>query len=124
MAFDWKDYYKLATTLSGAGDEASKRTAISRGYYFAYHLALNRAKARHYSPTRVASSHKQLWEHYENNSNRDSKMLALLGGRMKRRRVKADYEDNFPRIEDAVDEIIADAQRCEAILGALPAGIP
>jgi uncharacterized protein (UPF0332 family) len=124
MAFDWKDYHKLAVTLSGAGDEASKRTAVSRSYYFAYHLALERAKASHYSPSMNAGSHKQLWEHYEINSSRDCKKLAQIGKRMKRKRVQADYEEHFLRLDDAVTAILAEAKQCESILSGLPTGVP
>lgn len=124
MAFDWKGYKTLAISLSGAADEASKRTAISRGYYFAYHLALTHAEANHYSPATYESVHKQLWAHYENSSNLESRKLAQVGRRMKRQRSKADYDDDFPRLDDSVTSILSNAQQCESILSALPVGVP
>jgi hypothetical protein len=37
--FDWIDYEKLARSLQN-GDEAAKRSAISRLYYSVYHRAI------------------------------------------------------------------------------------
>jgi uncharacterized protein (UPF0332 family) len=124
MAFDWREYKTLAVKLSGVGDEASKRSAISRGYYFAYHLALARAMANQYLPTTYQSVHKQLWTYYENASNLECRRVALIGKRMKRKRGKADYDDDYPRLDDEVISILSDATQCETILSALPAGVP
>ena len=124
MAFDWNGYKTLAISLSGAADEASKRSAISRGYYFAYHVALARARANHYTPKTRESVHKQLWDHYENSSNLDCRKLALMGKRMKRQRGKADYDDDFPRLEDNVAAVLSEVHRCESMLRSLPVGAP
>lgn len=122
--FDWTGYKTLAIALSGAADEASKRSAISRGYYFTYHLALARAQANHYTAKSRESVHKQLWDHYENSSNLECKKLAQVGRRMKRQRGRADYDDDFPRLADTVTATLSEAARCESILQALPFSTP
>ena len=45
MPFDWNEYLVLARQLATAGDEASKRSAISRAYYFVFKMAFARAEA-------------------------------------------------------------------------------
>jgi len=45
MPFDWNEYLALARRLAAAGDEASKRSAISRAYYFVFNSAFSRAEA-------------------------------------------------------------------------------
>jgi uncharacterized protein (UPF0332 family) len=124
MAFDWREFKALAVALSRAADEASKRTAISRGYYFAYHIALSRARAHQYVRNSREPAHKQLWDHYENSSNADCVKLAQIGRRMKLQRAKADYDDVFPRLDDAVTDLLSQAEKCESMLNALPPGIP
>ena len=41
--FDWCAYFLLARELAERQDEASLRSALSRAYYYIYHLALQRA---------------------------------------------------------------------------------
>ena len=59
-----------------------------------------------------------------NAKNDDCRRLAMLGPRMKRRRVKADYESEYPKLTDEVRFAIQDADDCVALLGGLPEGVP
>ena len=43
--FGWSEYLNLAMELGARKDEASLRSAISRAYYYVYHLALERARS-------------------------------------------------------------------------------
>jgi hypothetical protein len=127
MSFDWAKYLDLARSLStAASDEASLRSAVSRSCYCAFNLAMSRAAANSYrtSDDGTGGSHDQLWEMYGRNDDQDCKRLALLGQRMKRRRVKADYRASFEKLPDEVKSTIADAEACVAILSGLPAGLP
>jgi hypothetical protein len=45
MPLDWNEYFVLARQLATARDEASKRSAISRAYYFVFNIAFFRAEA-------------------------------------------------------------------------------
>jgi hypothetical protein len=64
MPFDWNQYLTLAKTLSQAvTDEASLRSAVSRSYYSAFKLALERAELNGYRDKfdETGSSHQLLW---------------------------------------------------------------
>ena len=127
MAFDWSKYLELAKKLSDTADEASLRTAVSRSYYCAYNLALARAKLNQYRPPpdTMGGIHEQLWELYgRNEADDDCKFIALWGPRMKRRRVKADYQLYYPAIQQEAKDAIEDAELCVAKLSALPQGLP
>jgi len=120
MAFDWIEYLNLATELSTHPDEASQRTAVSRAYYFAYNIAKDRAIANQYSQPEDGSSHDNLWALYNRNSSSDGcKRLALLGGRMKRKRVIADYRQHFSRINEELAGVLEDARECHVIMKTL-----
>jgi hypothetical protein len=62
--FDWRLYLPLAGILAGAGDEASERSAISRGYYAAYCVARNRLR----SEGNPVDGHHKLWQVYRTHS--------------------------------------------------------
>jgi hypothetical protein len=106
MPFDWNQYLTLAKALSKAvTDEASMRSAVSRSYYSAFKLALGRAELNGYRDKfdETGGSHRLVWELYGRNAtNADCRRLATLGPRMKRRRVKADYESEYPKLTDDV----------------------
>src|ERR1035441_1392228 len=127
MSFQWNDYLDLAKKLAAAaGDHASLRSAVSRAYYCAFNIALSRAKANEYRTPQDGSggSHDLLWELYGRNDNRTCAQLAVLGQRMKRRRVKADYRLTFDKLEDEVQLAIIDAEDCLRLLSSLPTELP
>jgi hypothetical protein len=125
MNFDWNNYLTLAKTLSAAvNDEASLRSAVSRSYYCAFNLALSRAKANNYRPPDDGSSHDLLWDLYGRNNDTGCKRVALFGARMKRRRVKADYREHFDKLSAEVQDAIADAEECVAIISNLHKQLP
>jgi uncharacterized protein (UPF0332 family) len=125
MSFDWNNYLELAKTLSVAvADEASLRSAVSRAYYCAFNLAMARAAANSYRSPDDGSSHDLLWALYGRNNDAACKQLALVGPRMKRRRVKADYRADYHRLAEEVKDAIADAEQCAALIASLPKGLP
>ena len=92
--FDWSRYLTLATQLSANADEASQRSSMSRAYYCVYHKALERAVANGYVDQR---KHFELWELYNRNSpDRDCRKLYGMGTRMKKERVDADLQTEWP----------------------------
>jgi uncharacterized protein (UPF0332 family) len=124
MIFDWKEYFRLATELARASDEASQRSAISRAYYFVFHVALDRAKANLYRQSEAETSHNSLWSYYERNANEECRRIAFLGRRLHKRRVRADYHDEYERVNEEAGQVLIDAKRCAEIIGALPAQYP
>jgi uncharacterized protein (UPF0332 family) len=107
--FDWYEYFRLADELGQRTDEASLRSAISRAYYFVYHLALNRAQANNFNLKLDEFTHAQLWLLFSGNPEPECQRLAVIANRMKEKRVRADYRPSFARIDEEVPTIIADA---------------
>lgn len=125
MPFDWNEYLRLARQLATAGDEASKRSAISRAYYFVFNIAFARAEATAGRFPGGETSHKWCWDRYEKTPDANCKLLGLDGTRMKRLRVKADYKSiDIPRIDDEVRRVLQQAQQFRASLDALNPRFP
>src|SRR5580700_10149869 len=114
--FDWTFYNTLATELAGRADEASHRSAISRAYYYVFHLALARALSNGYQRYPGEASHVQLWRKYTESPDPKCKKLAEIAKRLKEKRERADYDNFYPRIGDEVRELIRDAERFAAAL--------
>lgn len=92
MPFAWADYLTLAATLAAnIGDEASLRSAISRAYYAAYNLAVDRAGAHGVSIVRVPGTgpHEACWMAYQTVPT--VVRIGVTGDRLKVLRHKADY---------------------------------
>jgi hypothetical protein len=87
--FDWRLYLPLAGALAGRRDEASERWAISRGYYAAYCVVRNRLR----SEGNTVSGHHRLWKAYRTDSDPRRRQIGIDGGRLRRTRNKADYDD-------------------------------
>ncbi len=119
-SFDWSGYLKLAEELGNRPDEASLRSALSRAYYYVYHLALNRAEANRFQPLQGEGTHTQLWRLYKKNPEPACLALALIAERLKEKRERADYRSQFVRIEDEVPEVLKDAREFAAKLAKLP----
>jgi len=125
MSFDWIKYLELAKVLSAAiNDEASLRSAVSRSYYCAYNLAMSRATANSYRLPDDGNSHDNLWALYARNTDVGCKKLSLVGPRLKRRRVKADYRSDYYRLSEEVKDAIAEAEECVALINSLPKNLP
>jgi hypothetical protein len=123
-SFDWNGYLTLAEELSTRSDEASKRSAISRAYYFVYNLALERAKQNRFETKRDEATHVQLWKLYGASPDPLCQSLSELARRLKSRREQADYEKFFPRHEEAVPQALAGARRFAATLQKVPLRLP
>lgn len=104
--FDWGDYEKLAKSLKN-GDEAAKRTAISRLYYSIYHRALIKLEqTTDFIHSENKPAHQQVWERYS----REGRTLSIIGrsGKVLRDyRDKADYDAEI----DDLDRTLEGAQK-------------
>jgi uncharacterized protein (UPF0332 family) len=108
-AFDWGEYLTLAGDLATAPEERAKRSSVSRAYYYVYHLALARAVSNGFVAVE-GGMHKQLWGLYRGVPAPDCQELGLLGERLKLRRERADYHDTYPRLNEEVTEVLAEAR--------------
>jgi hypothetical protein len=123
-AFDWSGYLLLARELSRRSDEPSRRSAISRAYYFVFNMAANRPAVDQYRFPDDKKDHAEVWALYKRNANQDCQKLALIGGRMKYRRVTADYRPLYPRLEEELARTLEDAEACATIFGCLGSEYP
>lgn len=120
MPFDWNKYLTLAEELATRADEASKRTAISRAYYCVFNLAFARAESTAGPHPQGETYHNWCWSKYETTPDSSSKQLGIVGRRMRRRRVQADYKAaDIPRLDDQVRRILEEARQFRTDLAAL-----
>lgn len=128
MPFDWNNFLVLAEDLARKDDEASKRSAISRAYYFVFHLAFARAESTAGPFREGEPSHQSCWNRYANTyvitHDRMCNQIWLVGDRMKRRRVKADYKDEIHRLDDEVTLTLEEARRFPTDLASLNSKYP
>jgi uncharacterized protein (UPF0332 family) len=108
--FDWSGYFQLAEELAKRQDEASIRSALSRAYYYVYHLALQRAQDNGFSTLPGEGTHKQLWRNYSGSPEPDCQTLAEIAARLKEKRERADYQQTYNRIADEIPGMLADAR--------------
>jgi len=120
MPFDWNDFLSLAEELAQRVDNAARRSAISRAYYSAFNQAYARAEATAGPRPNDQPFHSWCWRTYTSTQDARCRRIGIEGERIKRLRVKADYDrsDN-PRIEDEVRRALEEARRYPAILTAL-----
>ena len=122
--FDWTDYLSLAEVLGNRPDQASARTAISRAYYYVYHLALRRAVDNNFILVRGEAAHAQLWRLFDGSPEPACQRLGQIARRLRMSRQRADYERHFPRIEEELPLMLTDARDFAAQLGRLPTRLP
>ena len=125
MPFEWTMYLRLAEELASRPDEAAKRTAISRAYYFVFNIAFARAESTAGRCPVNEGRHAWCWNKYIQSPDIDCKQLGNDGDRMKRRRAEADYvESTKVNLDEQVRLMLIEAHRFEARLAALPARFP
>ena len=125
MSFDWEQYLTLAEELATRLDEASKRTAISRAYYFVFNVAYSRLSRNAGPCPEHAAVHKWCWDRYRDSPDPSCKQLGLVGDRMKARRVEADYNlATKARLSDDVRRTIQEARQFQAELNTLAPRFP
>jgi hypothetical protein len=126
MAFDWNNFLNLAEELSRRPDEASKRTSVSRAYYSAFHDALDRVE-KNCGPKQGGNSHDWCWNKYYGSVDATGAcdQVAIEGGRLKAKRVQADYKaDPIARLDEFAARALSDARKLKAKIQALNPKFP
>jgi len=122
--FDWSQFLALAQGLAARGTEACCRSSLSRAYYYVYNIALARASQNGYVRREGESSHSQLWRVYNLSPEQECIRLGQIGLRLKAKREQADYDRNYPRVEDELPGLLNEAQEFAARLANLPIRFP
>src|SRR5712664_3338064 len=115
MPFDWLDFLTLAQELGARGDAASKRTAISRAYYFVFNLSCVRAKNNCGPKPAGVTTHAWCWQKFSNTPDPNCSALGTEGDRLKRLRHRADYNNgDIPRLDDVCQRMLSDVRHFHA----------
>jgi uncharacterized protein (UPF0332 family) len=99
MSFNWVDFLTLADALvrdpnSPGPEEASLRSAISRAYYAAFHVARNFGRDRgEFIPTGTGQDHWLVMNHFRSSPDRIRRKIGLDLDRLYDNRASADYDD-------------------------------
>jgi len=110
MNFDWSLYLRLARELGGRADDASKRTAISRAYYYAFHVANDHLKAHRVLLNPTKGAHERVWDIFIKSSRRECIKIGTDGYRLKAARREADYTADRNPSDRLVQRSIQEAE--------------
>jgi uncharacterized protein (UPF0332 family) len=115
---DWFSYFDLAQEWAENENEAYKRSAVSRAYYAMFCTARD-ALGDDFNPPKCGSSHLYLWEKYKENA--ELRRIGVLGDRLKKYRVRADYYTIMVDVElsDLVEYAMIDAEELRGHLDGL-----
>jgi len=130
MNFDWIEYYQLSQELLGKGgtasQEAKERSAISRSYYFVFHMALAYIYA--IGDKQFISSggkkHEDVIRYFEMKRDANSQELADHLRNLRRYRNQADYDDFVKNVPSVVRLTIDKTSKAARIINVLPTKKP
>ena len=99
MSFNWADFLMLANALvrnpnSPGPEEASLRSAISRAYYAAFHVARDFGRDRgEFTPTGTGQDHWLVMNYFRSSPDRIHRKIGLDLDRLYGNRTSADYDN-------------------------------
>ncbi len=106
--FNWAEYLLLAKELAEDNSEAKKRSAISRAYYAAFHIAAQYLVDNDcdFYLTKTREDHDKIWSTLKSpvpGKKRQESAAGEHGIRLKEMRRKADYEDTIQNVEKTTE---------------------
>lgn len=117
--FNWAEYLTLAEELAGRhGDEAAQRAAVSRAYYTVYCRARNALEDRQlFDREQITKTpHQDVWDTFEEDYRTEWILIGQLGSNLKQDRVKADYNDRLPNLENLTKGAMRQAKKLRRVL--------
>ena len=94
-----RDFYSLASVLVKGSTEAEWRSAVSRAYYAAFHLARNLLLGCGFQVPRGDQAHAYLWLRLSNSKNADAESAGRDLKSVRSSRNWADYDLDRPLIQ-------------------------
>lgn len=91
-----RDYLELAGELAGGSREADWRSAVSRAYYAAFHVARNLLVQVGFRPPADAQGHAYLWLRLSNTGHPDLDEVGQHLHNLRQVRGQADYQFDRP----------------------------
>ncbi len=113
MSLDWTEYLKLAHELAGdapiepLSEESRQRTAISRAYYAAFHVCIRKLGAK---VPAYQNSHLAVADYFLHNRNNGYKRVGRKLDMLLHDRRRADYDDDFLRIDWIAEKALSNAR--------------
>lgn len=118
--FDWLRFLSLAERLATNADEESLRSAISRAYYAAFHVAYVYVLTVDRYPGRKRLRHVEVWDAFVDAPAFVGGPIDVRGIRLMHDRHSADYAARFPgRLPEKTNEAIRDARAIVDAVGRL-----
>jgi uncharacterized protein (UPF0332 family) len=118
MAMNWRDFLPLATRLAGGTTEAEWRSAVSRGYYAAFHVARRLFSDLKFLVPRADRAHQYLVFRLSNSGEPAVEQAGRDLETLRRLRNRADYDES-PKITQP--QASAAIQMAEGIIQILDA---
>jgi uncharacterized protein (UPF0332 family) len=115
---NWRDFLVLATRLAAAATEADWRTAVSRAYYAAFHVARRLLAEMNFTVPRADRAHQYLVFRLSNSGESAVEQAGRDLETLRRLRNRADY-DETPALTQP--QAAAAAQLAEGIIQVLDA---
>jgi uncharacterized protein (UPF0332 family) len=115
---DFREFLTLAVALAGGSSEGSWRSAVSRGYYAAFHVALDLLRDLGFAVPQGDQAHAFAWLRLSNSAHPDVILAGQKLNRLRTQRNRADY-DRLPPVLQA--EANSCTQRAEEVILALDA---
>lgn len=124
MSFDWNEYYELAKSLAGRdgspNEESRERSAISRAYYAALIQARQKASVRTGKDIPRGGTHHWTIKRYEKDPAPKAKSIGSHLKRLKKRRERADYENDVPKLKSELTSALQEAGSLISRVNELP----
>jgi uncharacterized protein (UPF0332 family) len=117
--FDWTEYQKLADALAQDPAEAALRSAISRAYYYAFHVAKDYVEAKFNKRFQKEGAHTAVWQALAAGPPGQLRLEVQAGMKGQRIRVKrnsADYDKGMANPASECTLVLSDAQAIARLL--------
>ncbi len=113
MAFDWQKFHSLSDELLKERNvelqEAAYRSAISRGYYAAHHIAKKRfPQSERFNAQTIRSPHERVIAYLQSQTDKQKKELGRLLGQLRDKRNDADYNPSVDITQQFAKEVYED----------------
>src|SRR5439155_114820 len=96
LAMNWRDFLPLANRLATAASEADWRTAMSRAYYAAFHVARHLFSDLNFAVPRADRAHQYLVFRLSNSGESSVEQVGRDLETLRRLRNRADYDETPP----------------------------
>ncbi len=93
---DFREYLSLAETLAAGTTEAEWRSAVSRAYYAAFHVARELLISLGFRVPQAERAHSYLWLRLANAGAADVQIAGNRLNSLRRQRNRADYDSHPP----------------------------